>query len=402
MREVNIVYICDNDFIVPTITSVNSLKAYREKSVKYNVYIIVSSSSIIEERLYKDISEPFFRVVFLDAEGIENENTEKLINVPDVSAKYVTKAALFKFLLADILDDIDKVLYIDGDTIIQSSLCNLFDIDISEKYVAAVPDMGCYYPDLIDHTGRLNFGNEFYFNSGVMLLNLSKMREDNVSKALVDYRMNYKNNYMDQDALNYVLGKSAYRLPIEYNTLTLTVLNKSQDELIELFSINTIEELLDRSKILHTAGALKPWIYNIPWVTERFYKYCPESGLDIFPVQKLKSPFYLYKKESSADRKDWAFPYSLIPKGSRVVLYGCGIVGETLKKQNDYTGYCNIVAWADKRSSVSGEGIIKPESICDKKYDLILIAVADRKKQETIKNELISLGNNEDTIVVLP
>lgn len=49
--------------------------------------------------------------------------------------------AFIKFEIGNILKDIDKVLYIDGDTLILKDLYNLYNIDISNVYCACVKDM---------------------------------------------------------------------------------------------------------------------------------------------------------------------------------------------------------------------------------------------------------------------
>ncbi|MCK7489743.1 MAG: hypothetical protein MZU79_05535 [Anaerotruncus sp.] len=90
---------------------------------------------------------------------------------------YVTSAAYLKFDLPDLIPNQDKVLYLDGDIIIQKDLSDLFEINIKDYYAGAVKDIG-----LIDND--LNIKN--YFNSGVMLLNLKLMRENNASTALLN------------------------------------------------------------------------------------------------------------------------------------------------------------------------------------------------------------------------
>ena len=58
----------------------------------------------------------------------------------DDSNPYVTSAAIFKFDIANILSDYNKVLYIDCDTIILKDLTELFEINLNDYYVAVVKD----------------------------------------------------------------------------------------------------------------------------------------------------------------------------------------------------------------------------------------------------------------------
>ena len=90
-----------------------------------------------------------------------------------------TPSALLKFKISEILANYDKIIYLDGDILVQKDLTELYNIDIDGYYVAAVDDTGKIY-----HKKDVYAKYPNYFNSGVMLLNLKKCREDNISSKL--------------------------------------------------------------------------------------------------------------------------------------------------------------------------------------------------------------------------
>ncbi|MCR5835456.1 MAG: hypothetical protein K6G88_02990, partial [Lachnospiraceae bacterium] len=79
--------------------------------------------------------------------------------------------------------------------------------------------------------------------------------------------------------------------------------------------------------------------------------------------------------------KDWLFPYLEIEKGSKIVIYGAGKIGEAYYKQCIYTEYCDVVLWCDSKfeSINTNVGVVEsPEKIRDVDFDKVIIAVATK------------------------
>lgn len=108
-------------------------------------------------------------------------------------------------LFSDLLDLPSKIIYLDTDTMINKDIKSLFDIDVSNYEFAGV----------VDRLGRWFIGLS-YINSGVLLLNLDKIRE---TKLFVNTRNLVKTKKMafpDQSALN-KLKKFYLKIPSIYN-----------------------------------------------------------------------------------------------------------------------------------------------------------------------------------------
>ena len=97
-------------------------------------------------------------------------------------------------------ETIDKILYLDGDTIVRGNLSELWNTDISEYILAASIE------PTVDRERKKQLGLEKlpYYNAGILLINLKKWREEKAGKIILDY---YKANdgklfANDQDALN--------------------------------------------------------------------------------------------------------------------------------------------------------------------------------------------------------
>ena len=115
------------------------------------------------------------------------------------------------FLARYISEDI--VLYLDGDSVIQGDLSPLFKLDITKFYFAAVQDTaGTMYRNQVGISG-----NEKYINSGFMLINLKKWRDDNIEYQFLQFIRKYHGKVpcCDQETLNGVCkGNNDIAAPI--------------------------------------------------------------------------------------------------------------------------------------------------------------------------------------------
>lgn len=130
----------------------------------------------------------------------------------------IPRASYFRLYLPKLLpQSIEKVLYLDGDIIVRGSLVGLWNTDLSNYAIAAVPDMRI---GTIDRYNRLRYSpQKGYFNAGVLLINLKFWREHQVLDSFLDFIINNPNSIVahDQDVLNYTFQDLKLTLPIKYN-----------------------------------------------------------------------------------------------------------------------------------------------------------------------------------------
>ncbi len=109
---------------------------------------------------------------------------------------------------AILAEENDRLLYIDCDMIVVKSLRPLIEVDLEGCPVGATVDVAETHPANDPRGPRLPFAAELpYFNSGLMLFDLAKWREMNVSQAVYDVfeREGKRLSWIDQDALNMAL-----------------------------------------------------------------------------------------------------------------------------------------------------------------------------------------------------
>lgn len=272
---IEILFITDDKFAMPTCIAITSLVENVDRNYTYNIHIICKSVSVEKINLLYSLKNEFVNINIINNDTIIDET----MNIKGVS---VSTTALLKFEIPNILPNLNKILYLDGDIIIESTLVDLYNTNIINNYAAVVRDI----PSKKFNRKYKKYGmdsNKDYFNSGMMLLNLDLLRTDNISKKLKEYRENGFNRYMDQDAFNIIFMNRVIYLGLEYNfiaQLTSTILNKDSLNNIKVhYEINlekTFDEMIDGVQVIHYAG-WKPWNFLDIFGSDRWYRYYKKS-----------------------------------------------------------------------------------------------------------------------------
>lgn len=98
------------------------------------------------------------------------------------------------------------------------------------------------------------------------------------------------------------------------------------------------------------------------------------------------------------EEMDYLFPFPEVKKGSNIILYGMGTYGQLLYRHINKTGFCNILACADRNHiELAKQGVhaISPEEIGNYDYDAIVVANSFAKVRNAIYKDLCMKYPNE-------
>ena len=250
----NIVFICDDNYALPTRVALNSLIATQKKQL--HVKIVCVDLSTYNVHRFKQLATDNTKIDIIETTNLYKDFGENHI--------YVSKAALFKFALPNLINE-DKVLYLDGDIIVKEDISDFYNTNISNYYAAVIRDLVAE----IEGSDNIRIKNNHYFNSGVMLLNLAKMRKDNISDKLFDYKKHDKEKkYMDQDAFNVVFRKKVIYSDFKYNYFSIYKL-RNYPELKGVIP-----------KIIHYASS-KPWCNLQDPYLDNWLQFIPISDIPL-------------------------------------------------------------------------------------------------------------------------
>ena len=207
------------------------------------------------------------------------ETISKIGNYP--MEHYVTRADLFKFLMPDIFPNLNKILYIDGDTLILKDLSSLYNTNIKKFYIAAVKRYDFNIKWVKKDDDKWDLQKEYTYNCGVLLYNLKKWRKDNIKQKLIEAKNKDKiRDLVTQRSFNEVmpLDKIKQISPI-YNTVGRMT---EQDFIIRDFKttykpycdeMESMQDLLKETVIIHWAGRRKPWSYKSVNMGDKWWYY---------------------------------------------------------------------------------------------------------------------------------
>ncbi len=194
----------------------------------------------------------------------------------------------YRLFVHRIFPELDKVLYLDSDTLVRDDLTELYETDISNYAFGAVCDLapvrvseslsGKYVQEFTDkylHAGM-------YVNSGVLLINVANVKQYEQEMLNADISLKYP----DQDIINYVFDGKILRLPLRYNFAP------NIKNFTNLISDGEFADAAKETAIFHFY-AIKPYVYHTATrdIYEMFITAAQEIGFypDDF-TRKTKTP----------------------------------------------------------------------------------------------------------------
>lgn len=169
------------------------------------------------------------------------------------------------FLSSTLSGDIDKVIYLDCDSIVLGSFYELWSEDIDDFYVAGVLDRST--PNTKKEVG-LNIDAP-YINAGFLLINLKKWRNENIEGRFIKFILKHNGNvyHHDQGVINGVFANYIKVLEPQFNVMT-TFFEMSVDRLKQLYNVTPyysqeqIDKAIEEPIFIHFTAAFS----NRPWV----------------------------------------------------------------------------------------------------------------------------------------
>ncbi len=238
MNKLNLAFCINDNHANYLFFTISMIKKYNRN---INVYVLTTDLSVISKKKLKTLETENVTINFIDI------NKDKFTNLP-LTMQGITVETYYRYLLPEVLPNLDKVIYLDSDLLINGDLREIWDIDLEDYYLAGVNEI-----DLVnrfpEYKIKLGFNLEdLFINAGVLVFNLHKMRQDNISEHLFSETIRLKDTIMfqDQDVINIALKGKILELPLVYN-YTVEAMEK------ELLPIDEI-------KIIHyNSPGAKPW-----------------------------------------------------------------------------------------------------------------------------------------------
>ncbi|UCG34768.1 MAG: glycosyltransferase family 8 protein [Candidatus Omnitrophota bacterium] len=214
--KVTIVFTADNRFSMPLAVALCSMIKNYQDNRKIVAFIIDGGiTRNNKNKIIRSCQSDYLEINWV-------KPAKNLFPKGYIYKAHFSEAINYRIQISGLLPpDLAKVIYLDSDVVVLGNIAELWDIDIGEDYLLA--------------QGR------GILNSGVLLINLEKWREKNLSVALLDALREtiYDLKVPDQSLLNAVLFGKWGKLNYAWNTWPKNVNEKT--------------------KIVHFLTAKKPW-----------------------------------------------------------------------------------------------------------------------------------------------
>lgn len=255
-EKIPIAFSTDDNYAMPVSVAIKSI-VVSTKEIKHFLFVILFKNklSIKSKNLIKkaaDINNN--EILFIDV-----KNRIKNAYLP---ISHISESGYYRLALPELLSNYDKCLYLDGDIIAHNSIKDLLEIKLDDNdYIGAIKCESVQNSVITvknRHKKELGINSlKQYINSGVLLMNLKKMREVDLSKKMIKLM---ENNYsiQDQDIFNVACFNHIKHLPLKYNAVPATF-EKTILELSHVYSINEIISARKYPVIIHFNDKDKPW-----------------------------------------------------------------------------------------------------------------------------------------------
>lgn len=239
----------DNKYAPYLGTALTSLAENTSSKYNYKVMVLYRKDMLCRSNMDKLIMNMPDHIIieFVDMDERIETITDRLEN--RLRCDYFTPTIFYRLFIPAMFPEYDKAIYLDSDIVILGDLSELFSIDIHDYLLGACIDY--FAGETLEN--YLNFfvgvDKKEYFNSGILLMNLKKLRELNLDEHFLHLYSTYHFECLapDQDYLNAMCKGKVLILPQKWNTMPHNNYDITEQENVEGVAI------------LHYFLFFKPW-----------------------------------------------------------------------------------------------------------------------------------------------
>ena len=256
---VPVFFATDNNYLPFLAVTLESILENSSRDYDYKIYVLHSGVCDKYREAIERYSREGFSVSFVDVTERLKEIAEHL-HMRD----YYTCTTYFRIFIAEMFPQFDKALYLDCDLVALGDISALYGYELGDNLIGGAPCEGVnsfeVYKKYVREVDGLD--PDYFFNAGVILMNLKAFREEgfyeNFAKLLKEYKFSL---IQDEDYLNVLCQDRVLRLPRAWNKTPVA------------------PDILPREdlRIVHYLMTWKPWHYaDIPY-QEYFWEYAQKT-----------------------------------------------------------------------------------------------------------------------------
>lgn len=205
-----------------------------------------------EQKLVSLKSVRPFEIKFYKACEVGLDLSDFKITMPHISLE-----TYYRLFAQDVLTGLDKVIHLDVDLLVLRDVSLLWSLPIDDYYMTGTR-CPVVHADYLNPIG-CNFDKNPYYQAGVNVLNLKKMRENHIGRKVHEIVQKFMPllKRQDQDILNIIAEGRVLETPISYNFATVFLYDREVRR--RLKSNQDYIEAVKRPHVVHFSRSVKPW-----------------------------------------------------------------------------------------------------------------------------------------------
>lgn len=289
-KTISVCFSSNDEYAPYLITAVNSLIQNARLTRNYEIYIIGKDLSEKYKSILVSMQTDNIKINYVDIE----KTMEKLnISIKDFPInKYFSVETYYRFFIPYLFPNISKIIYLDTDIVINADVGELFDIDIDKNWfgvcrnVYGIYDLynhkiikqGMFLENYYRYICKIKDPRETLFQAGVMLFNVAELKKVSFLNICMK-KLNEIGNqqYVEQDVLNSIAENKVRYIPLTWNHVWYIQNPEMLKNIVPNQFYKEYIEARKNPKIVHYAGAIKPWKDADKILADYFWNYVPSS-----------------------------------------------------------------------------------------------------------------------------
>ena len=268
MKTIVPIFFSVNDAYSPFLaTAIHSIRENASPDFRYHIHILTDDISEENRRKLSALGTDSFCIEF-------HPLSRLLRSLPAVEklsqhcfGAFSSLTIYFRLFIPELFPQYDKGIYLDADLVVPGDISWLYREPLGRRLVGAVADYSIQkiapFMQYIDEYVGVDHKN--YVNSGVLLLNMKRLREVDLSGRFLSWVEKYGLETVapDQDYLNALCWAGIQYLDPDWNAMPSECLS-----------------VMDNPQIIHFNLASKPWLNEQVPYDQVFWKYAAGTGYE--------------------------------------------------------------------------------------------------------------------------
>jgi len=219
-KNISIIVASDNHYAILIVALLKSIDVNHKTDEHIDFYIIDDGiSKSFRKKLESIVDKSRITIKWF----LSKEIVPSHITIPVDNSAFPLTAYMRVFSPYVVDQDADKLIYLDVDTIVQDDISKLWNTSLGDYIVAAAQDVGetvdCKWGGIANYEELGLSAKTKYFNSGVLVINPKRWRDEGISEKVIDALRIHKKyvQLADQYGLNVVLANQWLQLDPKWN-----------------------------------------------------------------------------------------------------------------------------------------------------------------------------------------